>query len=72
MKTEIANFFLPILLAIVGFFLLQFYQLVQSIKKDLTELLVNNAKRDQQLENLEGRVDDVETEVKEIKIKISK
>ena len=56
-----------LLTALVGFFLIRFWYLVDEIRKDIKQVLVNGATRDQQISDIKKEVDELQIDQKEIK-----
>jgi hypothetical protein len=60
-----------ILTAIIGFFLIKFWSLVDEIRKDIKALSTSSAVRDEKIKNTLDDVEDLKIDVREIKIDLS-
>ena len=65
--TDPTSVFYGILLAMVAFFLQQAYSIVKKMAIDIRQILIENAKRDEQIKNIDERLEALETDVREIK-----
>ena len=62
------NFFyivITAMLALLGFFSVRFYMMVDEVRKDVKSILIGNGTRDEKLTNVEKKVDDIEITLKD-------
>lgn len=62
-----ASIFLSILLSVVGFFLLAFYQQVQELVKQSKAMQITDAVFTERLKNIEKKIIEMEDEIKQLR-----
>lgn len=67
MSSEIANYFFPSALALIAFFLIQFYNLVRKINDKTTDILIQLGKGEVQFKNIEEKIEWLENELERLK-----
>ena len=50
---------LTIILGIIGFFLMKFYNTVEDIKKGVNEILINSAMRDENIKDIKNDIHEI-------------
>lgn len=65
--TDATSVFYGILLAIITIFFQQAYSMVKKMALDIRQVLIENAKRDEQIKNIDDRLETLEIDVREIK-----
>jgi hypothetical protein len=61
-----------ILTGVTGFFLVRFWLLVDEIRKDVKEVLVRGAVRDEAMSNLKSELNGVKTDIHHMQLDIKK
>jgi hypothetical protein len=70
-ETAIPYLFVTAILSLLGFFLLRFYYLVDEIRKDVKEMLINEAKREAIVSNIKEDVDEFKLRQQEYEKKLN-
>lgn len=66
-SAEIAAFFYPVLVAVLGFFLVQFYLMVKKLNDKSSEILIELAKIGVRESNIVDRIEWLEQELERLK-----
>ncbi len=65
--TDITSIFYGLILALVAFFLSQFYLLVKRMSDDIKNILISNARFEERVKVLEEEVEEIRSDIKQIK-----